>query len=395
MRSSDVDFFCGQSKCSSKESCCIYRKKNGQIKLAISFKEDDSSNNRLSQSDDDEEIICISSQNAAEEREAETESSNDESESGVTCDEFEDKLLENTGVTLETLNELSQCTFPTSGIFTKSISNLKCQMDRNTWEDLINNHMVTKRNKKYFAKGSWQHIICDYIRQANPYCTVLFKRHLVYQATKRPSRTDRVFNAVGYCKHQSCKVKNINVTIKTDMTMEVTFDSLMVAHDVGETCARPIRGIEREQEKNKLDGGKFSASVEYARRINKTPNETFISGNRDNIGKTVNVLKQIAHEKRTDQRMDTLELDSLLKLKKKYEEADDTESKVKGFIQVVSVDPVIIMLWTRGSVKVFHDLSKMDAVFWDATGHVVKSRLTNKKLFYYELTIRNPTTGRK
>ena len=102
----------------------------------------------------------------------------------------------------------------------------------------------------------------------------------------------------------------------------------------------------------------------------------------------------MAYENRKKDRLDSAELDSLLKLKNKFADLDVTSAPVKGFIQVVSVDPVIVLLWTRAAVKIFHDLCKMDAVFWDATGHIVQSRLTTKKLFYYELTIRNPTTGK-
>lgn len=272
VRSSDIDFFCGQPKCSSKESCCIYHKKHGKIKFPISFNTSDSSNAEDVQNNDEEEIICVSPLNEPEENE--TDNCSTQSNRGANAGTFENNLLATTGVNLDTLNELSQCSFPSCGTFTKPIKNLVCQMDRAVWDKLIEKYLVSKGNKKYFSKGSWQHIICDYIRQTNPYCTVLFKRHLVYQATKRNSRTDRVFHAVGYCKHQSCKVKKIDAVIKSDMTMEVIFDSLIVNHDVGESCARPIRGVQRDNEKKKLDVGKFSASVEYARRINKASSET-------------------------------------------------------------------------------------------------------------------------
>ena len=48
----------------------------------------------------------------------------------------------------------------------------------------------------------------------------------------------------------------------------------------------------------------------------------------------------------------------------------------------------------EGGIRVFHDLSRFDAVTWDATAKVVKTRLTENPLYYYELTVRNPTTGK-
>ena len=82
--------------------------------------------------------------------------------------------------------------------------------------------------------------------------------------------------------------------------------------------------------------------------------------------------------------MDTTELDSLMKLKKKKFSINDNKQteKVKGFIQYLSVQPFMLFFWTRAPVKIFHDMSVQDTIFWDATGHVVKSKLTSKELFY-------------
>ena len=53
---------------------------------------------------------------------------------------------------------------------------------------------------------------------------------------------------------------------------------------------------------------------------------------------------------------------------------------------------------TFGIIKdglcVFHDLSRLDAVTLDATAKVLKTRLTENPLYYYDLTVRNPTTGK-
>ena len=46
----------------------------------------------------------------------------------------------------------------------------------------------------------------------------------------------------------------------------------------------------------------------------------------------------------------------------------------------------------EGGIHVFHDLSRLDVVTWDATAKVVKTRLTAKPLHSYELTVRNPRT---
>ena len=171
------------------------------------------------------------------------------------------------------------------------------------------------------------------------------------------------------------------------------FDKPLVKHDVGEMKARPIQGIERKMEQNLSNSG-AKPLKEYSRRMKSLSPDIYASGNRDFVGKSSNILKQIRYEKNKSGRLDTSELDSLLKLKQQLIDGDhQRNSPVKGFIQHISVDPIMLCLWTRSSIKVFHDICVTDTVYWDATGHVVQSKLTNKKLFYYELTVRNPQTN--
>ena len=78
---------------------------------------------------------------------------------------------------------------------------------------------------------------------------------------------------------------------------------------------------------------------------------------------------KIRKKKKIQHRLDTTELDFLLKIQKKFNIGDNKHTeKVKGFIQYIPVEPVMLFLWTRASVKMFHDVSVQDAIFWDATG---------------------------
>ena len=51
------------------------------------------------------------------------------------------------------------------------------------------------------------------------------------------------------------------------------------------------------------------------------------------------------------------------------------------------------MYWNEASVRLFHDLADHDIISWDATGKIVRSSLTKRKLFYYEITARHPKKG--
>ena len=84
----------------------------------------------------------------------------------------------------------------------------------------------------------------------------------------------------GFCKHETCGVKNVHLTLKTDLTFELIFNGTNIKHQVGIKAARPIRGRQREIESKKLLH--VSASVEYAKKINVKLDGVFVAKNRDN-----------------------------------------------------------------------------------------------------------------
>ena len=71
-------------------------------------------------------------------------------------------------------------------------------MESHVWDDLTKNTR-TMGSKKYFQKGTWQHVIADIIARFSPYCTIVLKRHLVYISDIRTSRTDLLFVTTGKC----------------------------------------------------------------------------------------------------------------------------------------------------------------------------------------------------
>ena len=129
-----------------------------------------------------------------------------------------------------------------------------------------------------------------------------------------------------------------------DFSFEVLFKSNEVEHKIGVTKSRPISGEIGNLEKAAMVNK--SASVEYAKRTNMKSGDIYLSGNRDKIGTSPSILKQISYEGRTDRRLSSTELDSVMRMKIKYLVNDRSTSDVKGFIQLISVDPVVLFLWT-------------------------------------------------
>eukprot|EP00112_Aurelia_sp_Birch-Aquarium-sp1_P017710 Seg4132.1 transcript_id=Seg4132.1/GoldUCD/mRNA.D3Y31 product="putative ubiquitin carboxyl-terminal hydrolase 8" protein_id=Seg4132.1/GoldUCD/D3Y31 len=73
-------------------------------------------------------------------------------------------------------------------------------------------------------------------------------------------------------------------------------------------------------------------------------------------------------------------------------EADDSKISVPSKL-LISVIPLTVLYWNEASVRLFHDICSHDVISWDATGKIVRSALTDKKLLYYELTARHPKKG--
>lgn len=64
-----------------------------------------------------------------------------------------------------------------------------------------------------------------------------------------------------------------------------------------------------------------------------------------------------------------------------------------GFIQKISAKPCYILFWSEEGLQFYHKLASKSALFWDATGSVVR-RENGKQYLYYELAIQHPVRGK-
>ena len=63
-------------------------------------------------------------------------------------------------------------------------------------------------------------------------------------------------------------------------------------------------------------------------------------------------MRQISYEGKIGNRLSSGELDSLIRLKNKCLENDKNKGEVKGLIQNISVYPVVLFLWRKGTFVV-------------------------------------------
>ena len=70
------------------------------------------------------------------------------------------------------------------------------------------------------------------------------------------------------------------------------------------------------------------------------------------IGNSAATLRQISYEGKIGDRLSRGKLDSLIRLKIEYLENVKNKGGVKGFIQNISVYPVVLFLWSKGTFVV-------------------------------------------
>lgn len=243
---------------------------------------------------------------------------------------------------------------------------------------------------RYFKKGQWHEPFIKGIKQSNPYCVLMIRRHHVSTAKQRFHRGKSILNADLYCKFEDSPI-TAKLTMDGKFNARVTYSHDVVMHHLGEQRARPIRGTEREHLKGIFSHGQKPFN-EYLRRLGKKdPAHVVLAGNFDLIGTTKQVLHQVSHEAGTSRILDKDELTSLHLLKSKME-TQTKNKKVKGFIQLIAASPSFVFYWSEEGVRLWHDLCKKDVALIDATGNVVRSA-GKKRYLYYEVCIWNTVEG--
>ena len=99
------------------------------------------------------------------------------------------------------------------------------------------------------------------------------------------------------------------------------------------------------------------------------------------------MFRKVKYEVRKDSLPHIDEITSLRLLKNDWEVEDTANQVVKGFIQLIKVSPLKVICFTEAGVRLWHNVIKDDAVSWDATGGIIKTKLTTTKILYYEIVV--------
>ena len=247
-------------------------------------------------------------------------------------------------------------------------------------ENIFNSLLKSSKNRR-FARNTWQSHFIDLIKKNNPYCVFYFKNHCVSAATLRSRKTGSpLFQAHAGCKFTDCTCE---VTIKMhSKTLVSCFFTGFIKHNINKNHSRHISGEERQTLKNKIKYGPKPMHI-YNDEFSKISNDILISGNYGSLGPNSKKLQQIAVEGRQEGRLDKDAIMSLLQQEK------DMSKEHGGFIQKICISPFYVLYWNINSLQYYHDFSKSQILFWDATGSLIKTGKNEKSFLYYELAIKN------
>ena len=282
----------------------------------------------------------------------------------------------------ETISSILEIEIP-DRYFTKEIPrSASFQIQENDMKALLLN-----RNERSFKRDSWQSLFFQGVKESNPYCSFQVLSSRLSNATKRKRKAGSpLFRVHAKCTFVDCTIK-LKLEMQDTSIVNVVYTGDL-KHDIQEIRQRPIKGKDREKLKQEFKGGIKPLAL-YLQQFQQLPAEYLVSGNRDGLGKNSRVFAQIAAESRQGGRMDDSVFNSLQELK------EEMNKKVEGgFIQKICASPSYILYWSKYGLDLYNERAKLDALYWDATGSVVRRQEDGKQFLYYELAIRNPVKGK-
>ena len=230
------------------------------------------------------------------------------------------------------------------------------------------------------------------LHQANSHCSFAFKKGWLQKRCSR-KRVAVVYKASAYCTFIGCHVAcDITGTrLQNGIALCVEFSG-EIHHKRGDKRARRIKGEERASLRSQISN--CSPSTLYCQSMNTMEIERLVSGNRDGVGSTVSVYQKISSEKKKEEQRDENLIISIMMLKEEFIRMSPVNSQLPGYIQRVHCHPFGVMCYTDIGIRIYHYLSKKQALHCDATGTVVRlGRHENSAgiaPLYYALVVQHP-----
>ncbi|XP_019720910.1 uncharacterized protein LOC109513130 [Hippocampus comes] len=122
----------------------------------------------------------------------------------------------------------------------------------------------------------------------------------------------------------------------------------------------------------------------YLHNIGQLHDTVMESGCRDEAP-TPSILKTISWEVRQNSRLHNNELLSLQFM------VEGKSNKPEDVLQKVFLFPKGVLLWSLRSIDIYHERTREDILYLDATGSIMKKGKGSPPFYVYELVVRNPS----
>lgn len=174
------------------------------------------------------------------------------------------------------------------------------------------------------------------------------------------------------------------ITMYDDTNVSVTYTG-NVMHPVGGRWARYIRKEHRQALHPLFKYGCKPYNFRMQKLLEK-PGSELLAGNFDGLGSSDSVIRKVATESHQDGRLDKDVYVSLVKFQESLSHSNCQKSSIKAFLQSISIDPIVLHFWTPNGIRLWHELCRKHNFLFDATGSVVSTKTSEKRILYYELS---------
>ena len=243
----------------------------------------------------------------------------------------------------------------------------------------------------YRLTGKWTEVFRQEFKTYNKYCIPIFKMNCLKRGTRKTKSP--YFHARAKCKFHNCATYTFQIPEKPSHGRSVIVTVHRIGdfmHDKNEKQKFPLKQPAREHVAKELS--QKGPSSYFYDKLGKMDKDVLSAGNITEC-QTPTVLRKALSESRKAEDLHREILIDLQVTQSVLSDEDETSTKVKGYIQSISIKPFWVHLFKEEQIKLFVKCRKRlrPTLHLDATGNVC-SKIHNlpdsdKRILYYALIL--------
>jgi len=260
---------------------------------------------------------------------------------------------------------------------------------------------VAREGGRRAMPADWDSVLLKYVNKTNPYCAFSCDQNRVKKVNSRKKNTPFSRGTLK-CTFPGCSVSAVvKIWQENNDQLEISYSGKL-RHGGSVHHGRRIKGAARDEIKRALDGSDLSRV--HHRLLSNLPEKVCASGNRDGEG-SHKVLQKMSSERNLPGRPFIDAIQSLAHLRAHFVKEDqemysehvkkESGPHLFGYIQSVSLYPTIVTMWTEADLRLYFDMARNGAVFFDATSKIARKVFNDTgPILYYPLVLSHPTSGK-